>query len=1463
MSGSSSRFGAISGMGSKELTLTDNSVSGTNGVAFHVPGVECGLTSGPSGNEAHSSSIGLAVFPVDNVQGSCYQVSNYFIWKCYDIAIYYNNRLSVVLINNTMAENTLGIYNQIIGPSAAAHLYAAKQCTVKDSIIIGTTSSYNCTTDQAKSTGISSQITGGHVGLVFASFMQGSNSAPFYDLTGIRSYPASMGIMNVEGVTFAHFKTVCGTKDVMLTTNKANDDGQHPVVTKEITKYDSENDSSFFIHRPNIEKINPRDCVDMDCDGLKKALIRDEDGTFLGTIRSVLSQSEWEWNGDPNRGLGDYRIPLEMLTTLTGERINVSSIAPHKGIIRTDQCIYRAAWQAYECHDLDYKMLIIESLDADTETRRLSPVAVLGDGYLDLINGPQDHSACRIGNCRKRLSTFMAIVATGKHYLLHFTTTSPQTLRFFLLNSNDNQVVTLGIWYSQSNRRDVYVNDELVLAKNARMVNGKYVVDPPSSPGEFVPATDSSDVTGTNFFDRDSNILYVLVRGSSPVKIVTNPSFIVSFQIPALTAEEFYGEALIHNLALFFDVPPEKIRVVNVVRESGRRRRRDVAEDMEIQFEISDPPKTDGNATENETLTTESLLNISSKFINEVQGGKDLSKELNVTISSIAVSEPLPEVREDGEYIIEDSDGKLTIPKSMNITIQPSASYETVQFPTQPCLKVYDEQDQPMTKLGSIGDPWHMTAYLISGANLSATLHGTTTVDVVGGWANFTDLTVSHYGNDFCLHFNKTYPINEKHLSTQSETFSVAKLEVALSNNISTEPLVMNKATEMRITLIDNTTRHRISDIAWRGHNWTATVSLVNVSDTTGNMSGSLHAIFDPDTGEAVFDSLTFDQIGLYFLTFHVTSSPEEYGINDNVQVQVVNEKQFALLNDNTTIVTNITVTFEENYQQIVGDNEASFGAMIANIIAQQNPDVTTTTIIPTSMVPKTTALDTTTTTAVTTTSAVDVTATTPVTTTTVDITTTTPVTTTTTPVTKTTTVDTTTTPPVTTTTTVDTTTSPPVTTTAVDSTTTTPVTTTTTVETTTTPTVTTTTTVDTTTSPPVTTTAVDSTTTTPVTTTTTVETTTTPTVTTTTTVDTTTTPPVTTTTTVDTTTTPTVTTTTTVDTTTTPPVTTTTAVDTTTTPTVTTTTTVDTTTSPPVTTTTTVDTTTTSPVTTITTVDTTTTPMVTTTTTVDTTTSPPVTTIAVDSTTTTPVTTTATVDTTTTPTVTTTTTVDTTTTPPVTTTTTVDTTTTPMVTTTTTVDTTTSPPGTTTTVDITTTTPVTTTATVDITTIPPVNTPTVDSTTTTPATTTTPEETSKSSNKNSGMSVPTLIVIVTTPSVLLAGIVVIFLITKYNRLRAQDAKEQLTRKDSSMVADNFHTTENQQGRNEYPYSSPFSITNNMKSYQTQLPRIQTNSVLRSVTPTITPSNFTYLGVGDNGHSSQTFYTGKQQNRFN
>ena len=70
----------------------------------------------------------------------------------------------------------------------------------------------------------------------------------------------------------------------------------------------------------------------MDCDGLKKALVKDADGTFLGMTGDAFSQSEYEWNGDPRRGLGDYRIPKNMLTYPDGSRQPYDVVAKYKGI---------------------------------------------------------------------------------------------------------------------------------------------------------------------------------------------------------------------------------------------------------------------------------------------------------------------------------------------------------------------------------------------------------------------------------------------------------------------------------------------------------------------------------------------------------------------------------------------------------------------------------------------------------------------------------------------------------------------------------------------------------------------------------------------------------------------------------------------------------------------------------------------------------------------------------------------------------------------------------------------------------------------------------------------------------------------------------------------------------------------------------------------------------------------------
>jgi len=49
------------------------------------------------------------------------------------------------------------------------------------------------------------------------------------------------------------------------------------------------------------------------------------------------------------------------------------------GVIGNKECDWMPTWTAYLCRpDRNYEALIIESLDSDTETRRVTPIAILG-----------------------------------------------------------------------------------------------------------------------------------------------------------------------------------------------------------------------------------------------------------------------------------------------------------------------------------------------------------------------------------------------------------------------------------------------------------------------------------------------------------------------------------------------------------------------------------------------------------------------------------------------------------------------------------------------------------------------------------------------------------------------------------------------------------------------------------------------------------------------------------------------------------------------------------------------------------------------------------------------------------------------------------------------------------------------------------------------------------------------------
>ena len=381
----------------------------------------------------------------------------------------------------------------------------------------------------------------------------------------------------------------------------------------------------------------------MDCDGLKKNLLTDADGSFLGSIGSVISQSEYQW-GSQSRGLGDFRIPALALADSQGQQLSPSAIYTYPGIVRDEKlCSYRSGWQAYECHGLNYAMLIIESMDNDTETRRLSPVAIVSDnGYLDLINGPQDHGWCFGYTCQKRISTFFALVASNKSYDVYLTGTPPNQLRFRIIQSNSNFKIRLSMSYTTSNNINVYNGVNLVQPTNADFSTGKLTLkDPQGNSNQYMPAIGAT--IGTNFFDRTTKKIYFSISGSTDgssfVDLIISQEIFLTFGVTATTADAFFSSVnLVSNIATLLGVPQSMIRRVQIVSATGtatRYVRQTSTQISQLLVLIANDPSAISNSTSQ--VQTNQLQNITAYIAGQYYFGQlqTTATLMNLTINSL------------------------------------------------------------------------------------------------------------------------------------------------------------------------------------------------------------------------------------------------------------------------------------------------------------------------------------------------------------------------------------------------------------------------------------------------------------------------------------------------------------------------------------------------------------------------------------------------------------------------------------------------------------------------------------------------------------------------------------------------------------------------------------------------------------------------------------------------------------
>ncbi|XP_057684607.1 fibrocystin-L-like [Corythoichthys intestinalis] len=768
----------------EDIVMQHNIAAGYQRVAFDIDGEPCldssSVNEAWAHNEAHGGLHG--VFVNKNGLPGCLKICDFFVWRNIDYGIYFQTESSVMVKNVTLVDNGMGIMPMIYRPPSLSHRYANKKVVVENAVLVAGSPNFNCSESLNASdyniinTGdhrAPRPKSGGRSGICWPSFGSDHNNGPFKPLHGNINYNAIKGLMEVANSTFVGFRSTCsGQNNVMFMTNPSNEDLQHPVHVWGLTTINSTKDAYVFIHRPDLGKVNPADCVDMDCDAKKKTLLRDEDGSLLGAVGSVVPQSEFEWDGDPRRGLGDYRIPKVLLTYPNGSRIPVEQIAPNKGIIRKN-CEYKSAWQAYECTELNYRMLVIESLDADTETRRLSPVAVLSETYIDLLNGPQDHGWCSGYTCQKRVSLFHSLVGTGLPVDIFFSGTSPQKLRLMMLNAKEDESLLVSVFYSKRQRYDVYVGSQLVPPTNAEwnVDNTDYSLKEPIYDGQYVPEMNSS--LGSNFFDKDSKMVKVLLRGSEAVEIHMTPLIIVSFNLPAMTEEEFFGENLVRNLASFFNVPSNMIRVTKIIREGSRRRKRSTG--LTVEVEIKKPPVQQVTNSTNDEDDFQLLKKIADNLGQAAVSG-NLSQSIGFNVSSVGVVPPPPsssdprwnEVAAEEVTRDEPEVSYVASVERLVVVTEPVAGMYVGPLTQQPSLMAVDQQGDcvsvgvtTMTVTASLQD---------SSGNAVDGLEGNTTILFRSCWANFTDLSVVDSGENLTMVFT----LNDWH--TQSQEFSVREM---------------------------------------------------------------------------------------------------------------------------------------------------------------------------------------------------------------------------------------------------------------------------------------------------------------------------------------------------------------------------------------------------------------------------------------------------------------------------------------------------------------------------------------------------------------------------------------------------------------------------------------------------------------------------------------------------------------
>ncbi|CBY18098.1 unnamed protein product [Oikopleura dioica] len=588
----------------KTGTLLNNRVAGGDGPAYKGHADECNMAdlcaskAWPMNikNYAHSTLRGYSI--IKKASRACLRVEGFEFWRILDYGVYTQAiGSSVQVIGNKFVDTIIGVGHVMVGNGGPNGAHGSMKYSLDNNVFIGRSQHHTCSdyTVRAQAEIVTSGLTGqnraplspynGHSGIMWPIFTESVTKFPKKPLHDPKegTYPSPTGYSCSANNMFTDYgdDSTCGRGSVIIQPNPKALDITHSFDFSETTLVNVDSDYITKFKRPNLGDVNLADCVDLTCDGMRKLLLKDMDGTLTGNgvETSIIAQSEYQWrdvpgftwsnNVDDSFGLGDYRVPESMLTNTDGTVISIDDYAPHKGLSRGDSCTWDAKQLTYHCMGSSRAHLIFESLDMDQEERRVAPVAFRSSqGYIDLSNGPHDKSCCAGYSCSLRATMNHFVAECGETYDFHCTGTTPTHIQFAMYNVPSSCKIRIAMFTHRQNRQDVFLNGNNMIYSNQydfATHNWKF-----PSPA-FIPEVTHS--SGSNYFDRADQILYFTIGGGDMLRVkIANTIILELDMMTELTIEEFYSSPdLPYLLAALLGLDPSQVKVVNVQRENWVR----------------------------------------------------------------------------------------------------------------------------------------------------------------------------------------------------------------------------------------------------------------------------------------------------------------------------------------------------------------------------------------------------------------------------------------------------------------------------------------------------------------------------------------------------------------------------------------------------------------------------------------------------------------------------------------------------------------------------------------------------------------------------------------------------------------------------------------------------------------------------------------------------------------------------